>query len=356
MIATPSWSAVAPSNIAFIKYWGKRDPLLQWPANDSLSMTLSSSHTVSTARRLDGPEDVFQFADLPVMTSSSHPEHKIFRHLQFLRQELGTSERLQIISHNTFPTGCGIASSASGFAALTLAAVAAWTEQTEWNDLAMRGIPRERLAHLARRGSGSAGRSIFGGFVRWDGGASSEEQRIHPIVPANHWSLSDVIVVLSAEEKSVSSSQAHLAAWGSPLFAPRLAGIPAKMQRVTTAIEKKDIDGLGVEIESEALEMHAVAMTGTPQVQYFTPDTVRFLAWVRQERARGTLPAYFTVDAGPNVHLICETKDAESIVRQVQKEWPTAQTISDQIGTGPIMIRGIPGTDVFSNLENKYVR
>ena len=341
MISHESWSAIAPSNIAFIKYWGKRDPALQWPANDSLSMTLSKSHTISTAKHIDGSEDIFQFTDAPVMTSASHPDHKIFRHLTFLRSQLDIPDhlRLHITSKNTFPTGCGIASSASGFAALTLAATAAWTGSCDWNELSLKAISREKLAHWARQGSGSAGRSLFGGFVHWEAGAQAQEQKIHTIKPAEYWPLSDVIVVLSSEEKAVSSSQAHLAAWGSSLFAPRLAGILPKMQRVLNAIESRDLERLGIEIESEALEMHAVAMTGSPQVHYFTPETVRFLSWVREERLKGLMPAYFTVDAGPNVHLICETRDAESVARHIQKDWSKAKTIVDQIGTGPTMMR-----------------
>lgn len=337
---TEAWTAIAPSNIAFIKYWGKRDPNLQWPANDSLSMTLSNSVTTTTARRLDGTIDVFQFGDQPAISSATHPHHKVFRHLMFLRQQLNASGALSITSRNNFPTGCGIASSASGFAALTLASAAAWTGHSDWNELALKNASRDALAQWARQGSGSAGRSLFGGFVRWDAGASPQEQRIHAIHTADHWALSDVIVVLSSDEKSISSSEAHLAAWGSPLFPPRLSGIAAKMKRVTDALERKNLEHLGTEIESDALEMHAVAMTGSPAAYYFTPDTVRFLAWVRDERQRGVLPAYFTVDAGPNVHLICETKDVDIVTRRIQKEWSRVKTIVDRAGHGPKIVKG----------------
>lgn len=350
MMRTEAWTALAPSNIAFMKYWGKRDPSLQWPANDSLSMTLSSSYTVTTARRHDGNADVFQFANGPTINSAMHPHHKIFRHLNFLRDQLGTTGYLSITSENTFPTGCGIASSASGFAALTLASTAAFTGHSDWNELAMKNAPREALAHWSRQGSGSAGRSLLGGFVRWDAGASPKEQRIYAPFSADHWRLSDVIVILSSEEKAVSSSEAHLAAWGSPLFAPRLAGVASKMKRVMTAIEQKNLENLGIEIESEALDMHAVAMTGNPQAHYFTSDTVRFLTWVREERARGTLPAYFTVDAGPNVHLICETKDVDQVTRRLQKEWPRVKTIVDRVGSGPKIIQGTATTNSLSPL------
>lgn len=346
-----SWTAVAPSNIAFVKYWGKRDPNLQWPANDSLSMSLTTSRTITTARRHDVQMDVFQFGDQPQVTSVSHPHLKVFRHLDFLRHQLNTTGHLIVTSQNTFPTGCGIASSASGFAALTIAATAAWTGHSDWNALALKNASRENLAHWARQGSGSAGRSLFGGYVRWDAGASPQEQRLHQIAAADYWSLSDVIVILSDQEKSISSSEAHLAAWGSPLYAPRLAGMPSKIKRVTEALERKDLEELGLEIESEALDMHAVAMTGNPQAYYFTNDTVRFLAWVRDERSRGALPAYFTVDAGPNVHLICETKDVDTVTRRLQKEWPRVKTIVDRVGTGPTVFQGVPTPESLSTIN-----
>lgn len=333
------WSAMAPSNIALVKYWGKRDPETQWPANDSLSMTLNVARSITTAQKIDGPYDVFQFSG-QTFTSQTSPQHKVFKQLSRLKSLLGFDDNLLIETQNTFPAGCGIASSASGFAALTLAALAAYVGQDSWDHLSILGFDRNRLANLARLGSGSAARSLFGGYVRWSAGSSHDQQIIQPVFSADHWPLTDLIVVLSDEEKSVPSSTAHLAAWASPLFAPRLSHLNKRLSNVTQAIANKDMERLGEEIEAEALEMHAVAMTGEPRVNYFLPKTVEFLTWMRGERARGKLPAWFTIDAGPNVHVICEQKDAQSVQKYIQDFWPSAKVIADGVGNGPRLTKG----------------
>jgi diphosphomevalonate decarboxylase len=334
-----SFTASAPSNIAFIKYWGKRDPELQWPANDSLSMTLKESRTITTARLSPQTYDTFSFEGR-TLNSSQHPDHKIFRHLDRMRALTGISARLDIESQNTFPTGCGIASSASGFAALTIASAAALTGEDSLDGLATRGLGRSVLADCARQGSGSAGRSLFDGFVAWTAGKQPSEQKITREHPVNHWELADVIVVLSDLEKSVSSSQAHLAAWASPLFSPRLSGLSERLTNVRLALQNKDLRLLGSLIETDALEMHAVAMTGEPRVCYLSSDSQNFITWVRDERLAGRLDAWFTIDAGPNVHLICAADDASRISQHIKKHWPRAKVISDRVGSGPTLCRG----------------
>lgn len=332
-------TAIAPSNIAFIKYWGKRDVEKQWPANDSVSMTLSESKTITTARRNLTPFDSFQMNGMTV-TSKDLPEHKVFRHLNRVRDRLKLSGHLDLKSSNTFPMGCGIASSASGFAALTLASVAILTDAQSWEDLAAHGTNRETLADVARLGSGSACRSFFGGFTHWSAGATADMQKITQDFTPQHWNLADIIVVLSAEEKLVSSSQAHLAAWGSPLYPARLAGLDHRLKLVQRAIKSRDLEALGHELESDAIEMHSVAMTGSPQVNYFSPATTKFLAWVRTQRNLGQLPAWFTIDAGPNVHLICDAQQAEKIATLVKNAWSEARVITDGVGEGPRFFRG----------------
>jgi diphosphomevalonate decarboxylase len=335
-----TFTASAPSNIAFVKYWGKRDAAMQWPANDSLSMTLTRCRTITSAKKIPGSRDIFRFEGRELTSDNPSSSHKVFEHLGRLRDELRVSSAIEITSQNTFPTACGIASSASGFAALTLAATAALTGETEWDKLAVLGMPRQRLAHLARMGSGSAGRSIFGGFVHWAAGDTANSQEIVEICPSSHWGLSDLVIVFSGHSKHTSSSDAHKAAWGSPFFPARLAGIDSRMERVTAAIKTRNIEALGEQIESDALEMHAVAMTGTPAANYIKEDTAKFLAWVRQERSTGGLPAWFTIDAGPNVHLICETTACASIAKRVSEVWPQVRVIMDQIGPGPVLVRG----------------
>lgn len=332
-------TAIAPSNIAFQKYWGKRDVTLQWPANDSISMTLTRAQTMTTARIQDQPFDVFEMAGTRI-DSQAYPDHKVMRHIAMLRAELGLAGSLYIESRNTFPSDCGIASSASGFAALTLAVVSALAGQPSWEGLDLLGITRDRLAHWARRGSGSAGRSLYGGIVQWEAGVDASKQKIEAIFPATHWKISDVIVILSDAKKPTPTSSAHLAAWASPLFAPRLAGLEERSRRIKNAVAGRDISALGIELEQEALEMHAVAMTGEPPIRYLLPSTCEFLSWVRNERSRGALAAWFTIDAGANVHLICETDNETQIEQHVTKHWPHLKLLVDQIGDGPTLMKG----------------
>lgn len=334
-----SFTAVAPSNIALLKYWGKKDIETQWPANDSVSMTLSKCKTITTVMPSNAGFDTFVF-DGESITSKTHPEHKIFKHIDRVRKACGTSGHITASSKNTFPSDCGIASSASGFAALTLATVAAFLKTPKWDELSTQGFNRERLAHLARMGSGSAGRSLFGGFVRWSAGASSAEQQIEQLWPANHWELADVIVVLSSEPKSVKSSDAHNAAWASPLYAPRLAALPERLSRINRALADHNFENLGLEMEQEALDMHAVCMTGSPKIQYLTKASTDFLVWLRTERISGRLPAWATIDAGPNIHLICLKRDSDAVVKAVQNSGFNCTVIVDQVGSGPSITEG----------------
>lgn len=337
-------TAEVGSNIALIKYWGKRDPERQWPANDSLSMTLSTARTVTEAWIKDGTPaadldgDELHWAGR-VLTAAQTPEHKALRHLQYLRTHLGFAAPLHVESRNTFPSDCGIASSASGLAALTLAAVAAWTGAATLAELADLGFGRERLADLARLGSGSACRSFFGGVVRWQAGPSASEQRTQQLVDEHYWRLADVIVIISNAPKAISSTAAHAAAWSSLLFEPRLAVLPARLAAVETAIKRRDLERLGELIEVEALDMHAVMMTAQPPSCFINRDTANFLAWLRHERRRSGLQAYFTLDAGANVHVICEASTAARVGERIREAYPQYELIMDAMGHGPRLSR-----------------
>lgn len=316
---------VAPSNIALIKYWGKRDAERQLPTNDSLSMTLTTATTSTTAR----------VATLDSLASPNATPlgGKAQRHVAFLREHCGFTAPLAISTQNSFPAACGIASSASGLAALTIASLAAWTGASSFEELAIAGFPRARLADLARQGSGSACRSLFGGYVHW----RADDQSVDSILPAAHWDLADIIVVISDSPKPISSTAAHAGAWASPLFVPRLAGLPVRLNEVHRALAARNLEALGAAIETEALEMHAVMMSGSPAAHYLTATTSRFLGWTRTERQAGRLPAWFTIDAGPNVHLICERHDAEQVAAAVEAAFPDARLIHDRVGEGPTL-------------------
>lgn len=332
MSRTTIYRCQAPSNIALIKYWGKRQAELQWPANDSLSMTLSHCASTTNASIHDGPNHIFRYAD---RQNEDRTNAKAITHLEFLARKLGFEAPLKVISQNNFPSDCGIASSASGMAALTIAAVAAWTNARSLAELSTKGYDRNKLAHLARMGSGSAGRSLFGGFVKWTAGAAADAQNLQQVLPTDHWELADIIAVVSQAKKPRSSREAHADAWSSPLFAPRLAETNDRMRRTEAALTERNLEALGQLIEQEALEMHAVMMTAQNPANYLTQQTVMLLSWIREERYAGRFPAYFTLDAGPNVHIICEKKDAQIVIERLTATYPGVELIADHVGNGP---------------------
>lgn len=334
-------TAEVPSNIAFVKYWGKRDTAAQWPANSSLSMTLDKARTVTSARVL-GPDATSDkiTKDGTLLSRDSHGAEKAYKHLEFLRNATGFSSYLEVVTHNTFPSECGIASSASGLGALTMASVAAWTGCHDLAELQLRGHTLQSLAHMARLGSGSACRSFFGGYVAWEPGASPTEQTVQQVKPTEHWPLADLIVIVSAARKPVSSTVAHKTAWTSPLFGPRLAGLSERLKAAEDAIKNRDLKQLGTCIEADALEMHAVMMTSQPAANYMTKDSEEVISWIRTERASGQLDAWFTMDAGPNVHVICDARNAQIYAQKIKERFPEFALIADTAGAGPVLYQG----------------
>ncbi|MDE0464423.1 MAG: diphosphomevalonate decarboxylase, partial [Caldilineaceae bacterium] len=265
----------AGSNIAFIKYWGVAGGAedLNIPLNNSISMTLADAHTTTTVAWDDSgclPEDTVAIDGEQLVGASAE---RIVAHLDRLRALAGVSDRACVVSNNNFPMASGIASSASGFAALTVAGAAA---------LGLR-LDATRLSAVARRGSGSASRSLFGGFVEWErgweGGKSKEKigesggeslldsrsvaRQLHN---EDHWALRDVIAIVSTGAKRVSSSSGHRLAATSPLNTARTRCVGAWLETVRQAIAERDIGLLGPVLELDALAMHGVMMTSTPSL------------------------------------------------------------------------------------------
>lgn len=330
------YRATAPSNIAFLKYWGKRPGAVQWPANNSLSMTLGKARTQTDAYLASHKDHAIRLSQNALDRGSASGK-KVYAHLDFLADRFGFSDKLAIETSNTFPTGCGIASSASGLAALTIAALAAWTQSDSFEQLTTKGFDIETLAHLSRLGSGSAGRSLFGGYVHWEAGDNAESQKINPVFSEKHWTLSDVIVVVSNEEKKISSSEGHTYAWSSPLFAARLSGLAEREAAMLAAIKRRDIHALGPLLEHDALEMHSIMASMTPPAYYLTAKSNELISWVRQLRKAQHIPVYFTIDAGPNLHLICETSEVPRLLTHLEEVVPADQILVDGVGEGPTL-------------------
>lgn len=298
-------TAISCSNIAFIKYWGNRDAVLRIPLNDSVSMNLSNAITTTTVEfDVNLNEDQIIVGGAP---ANEVTYKRVVAHLDRVRALTKIETKARVHSQNSFPTGVGIASSASAFAALSLAATHA----------AGLTLSERELSILARQGSGSACRSIPAGFVEWIAGGSSAESYAVSIAPPEHWDLRDVIAIVSTTEKKIGSSDGHLAAHTSHFLTERIRALPARFHRVRRAILSKDLAMLGPAIEEDAIELHLIAMTSVPPIFYWTPRMVRVIQAVQGWRAEG-IAVYFTLDAGPNVHLICEAKDAPQVVELAQ--------------------------------------
>jgi diphosphomevalonate decarboxylase len=320
-------TAVAPSNIAFVKYWGTRDVEKTLPYNPSISMTLSECVSRCTVEHLPGLEtnEVWVRDGGAFERASEGFAVGVERHLANLQKAAGVSGAFRVSTENSFPTGAGMASSASGFAALSLATAAAVGTTLSVEEASL---------WAQSSGSGSAARSVIGGYVEWPGGG--DDGAAKQLAAADHWSLSDVVAVVSSDPKEVSSREGHRRAPSSPRWEDRLAALPERLRRVRKAIAEADIELLGSVLEDEALELHMIAMSSQPPIFYWTAGTIAVLRRVRELRSQG-LSAYSTIDAGPNVHVICPTEEETQVFDALREMAETESVIADRVGNGPYL-------------------
>ncbi len=298
-------TAIASPNIAFIKYWGNRDPALRLPANTSLSMTLANLQTNTTVIFDDRLEaDQIEINGSP---ASEKAASRVTVHLDLIRTLSGVPSFANIRSQSNFPAGAGIASSASAFAALTAAACNA----------AGLDLDMKQLSILARRGSGSAARSIFGGFVQLFSGEVNEDGYAGQLAPAEHWHLVDLVAVVTKEHKSTGSSAGHLLAPTSPIQAFRIQDAARRLEICKNAILQKDFQVLAQIVEQDSNLMHSVMMTSDPPLLYLEPESISVMKHVTRWREDG-LAVCYTIDAGPNVHCICSFEDSHEVERQLR--------------------------------------
>ncbi|MBN2149392.1 MAG: diphosphomevalonate decarboxylase, partial [Anaerolineales bacterium] len=228
--------------------------------------------------------------------------------LHTVREISGLRLPAQVESVNNFPMGAGIASSASAFAALALAAsVAAGLALTE-----------AQLSRLARIGSGSACRSIPGGFVEWQAGQRDEDSYAFTLAPADHWDLVDCIAVVSQAHKKTGSTQGHARAASSPLQAARVADTPRRLDLCRRAILERDFSALVEVIEQDSNLMHAVMMSSNPPILYWQPATIQIMHAVEAWREEG-LQVCYTIDAGPNVHVLTLASQYDEVAQRLRQ-------------------------------------
>ena len=312
-------TACANSNIAFIKYWGNRDNSLRLPVNGSISMNLDGLFTRTTVSFDSAKRDSLSINKQEVTGKGLDRVSYI---LDLVRKMANINERADVTSENNFPAGAGIASSAAAFAALALAA----------SQAAGLTLSEAQLSVLARRGSGSASRSIPAGFVEWQMGKSEEDSYAFSIAPTDHWNLVDCVAIVSSSHKKTGSTEGHAIAGTSPLQDARVADAPGRIEICHNAILNKDFETFANIIEHDSDMMHSVMMTSNPPLMYWQSATVEIFHQVREWRASG-LPVGYTVDAGANVHVICLGEYAKEVERRL-REIP---------GVSNVLVAGVGG-------------
>ncbi len=315
----------ANPNIAFIKYWGKEKPSeagrLNWALNPSLSMTLAKATTFTNLEFVNTGEDSFL---IDGAMAKEADQIKVRTHIHRICEALDypSPQGIRYESENNFPKAAGIASSASAFAALTWATLGC-----------LKGVPAaeswiaenlRRASEMCRWGSGSACRSVAGPFMLWENEAASVRE-----FPMR---LRDTVILVSRSEKKVSSRDGHEAARSSPLLTERLKKLPARTQAMISALERSNFRDFGELLEAEALEMHEVARQGIPSVEYWTQDTRRILNAMSEMTDRDF---YFTLDAGPNIHVISERDVTQDLARMLSSLGIRAELWEDESGSGP---------------------
>ncbi|KHO47591.1 MAG: diphosphomevalonate decarboxylase [archaeon GW2011_AR5] len=316
-------TATANANIALVKYWGKRSSDRILPQNGSISMTCDGMATKTTVEFSEQPEHTVMIND----EEFKKDEKDIHGHIDRICRMAGIRKHAKVVSESNFPVAAGLASSASGFAALTVATCAA---------AGLKLSPRE-LSILTRQGSGSACRSIFGGFVEWHRGQRDDgsDSYAEEIKDKNHWPEFRMIATIVESKKKPVSSRGGMAQTVAtcPYYKDWLATVDEDLKNMKEAIEERDFEKVGGIAEFNALKMHATMITTKPSIIYWIPATMEIIHAVRQMREE-EIQAYFTMDAGPNVKVLCQERDVKEISMQLAELEGVANTILCKPGDG----------------------
>lgn len=318
-------TAKAHTNIALIKYWGKRNEELILPTNSNLSITLDGFYTETTVHfKEELDRDVFILNEKEIC---GIPYDQVTNHLQLFRNYANRQGLFaEVRSLNKVPTAAGFASSASGFAALSGATAKALELD----------LDEPTLSRFTRQGSGSACRSIYGGFVQWEMGKLDDGSDSYaiPIAPQDHWDLRVAAVVLTAKEKDVSSRVGMKRTVDTSVFYDGwLESLPRDLEEIKVGIAAKDFEKVGSIAEANCLKMHATTLGAIPPFTYWQDTTMSVMETVQQLRKDGTL-AYFTIDAGPNVKVVYLPEDEEKVLAQLNATNGVEEVIVSKVGKG----------------------
>ena len=267
-------------------------------------MNLSGTTTTTTVEFSKS----FQVDEVVIIDGnfSEREELRVIKGLDLIRKRAGISWKAKVVTKNTFPKGAGSAASASGFAALTVAGFSAMGLL----------LSEKELTIIARQGSGSACRSIPDGFVSWEEGNSSESSYAHSLFPSTYWDLRDILVIVDSSMKKVSTTDGMEGVQTSPFLPKRLRLLPDRLEVTKKALKDKDMKLLGEVMEEDCLDMHHVMQAQIPPIYYWNDMTKKIMELVVSWRKNDGIPVYFTIDAGPNVHLICEGRDENFVVEK----------------------------------------
>ncbi|OIO25291.1 diphosphomevalonate decarboxylase [Candidatus Micrarchaeota archaeon CG1_02_55_22] len=319
----------ATANIAVVKYWGKRDEKLILPTNSSLSFTMDDQLKTRTTVMFSDKfkEDEFWLNGQKMDLSDKDTAERVVQ-LDLVREKAGIKEKAKISSINCFPTAAGMASSAAGFAALACAASKA-------AGLELNG---KELSILARRGSGSACRSVMGGFVEWQAGTKSDGSDSYAVQHASetHWpELRNIIAVVDAKKKKVSSRAGMKQTVAtSPLYKARMEYLPKLVEDMKKAVMAKDFVRFAELTMRESSDMHAVMLDTWPPITYLN-DWSKEIMHGAIELNGATPIAGYTFDAGPNAHIYTTKQNVGAVKKMLSEIEGVNKVIECKVGAGP---------------------
>ncbi len=336
----------SPSNIALVKYWGKKKGV-QIPANPSISFTLEqcySETTVTLLERETKSKDIemrFYFDGKANMAF----QLKMFKFFESIRKDFPLLSQYGLLIHstNSFPHSSGIASSASAMSALSLCLCDLQQQLDKKKVSAEKFL--QRASHFARLGSGSASRSVYPLISQWGKtktvkGSSDEyaipfEKNLHPIFKT----FQNTILIASSQEKKVSSRVGHSLMKTNPFAKTRYAQAESNLKEIISALKKDDLEKFGAIVEEEAMTLHALMMCSSPSFILMAPSTLSMIEKIRRFREESKLPVYFTLDAGPNIHLLYPKNIAKKvdqfIYAELEQHCESGKMIHDNVGKGP---------------------
>ncbi|MCK8634797.1 diphosphomevalonate decarboxylase [Apilactobacillus kunkeei] len=303
-------TARAHTNIALVKYWGKENEELIIPANSSLSLTLDEFYTDTSVHF-----DESLSSDEVTLNGKVIEDEKITNFMDIIRKKANINAFARIESTNHVPTSAGLASSASAYAALAAAGSKAYGL-----NLSQKGLSR-----LARRGSGSATRSIFGGFAAWNKGTDDESSYGYSIENPVKMDINMIAIILDNQPKKISSRKGmKISIKTSPYYQSWIKQTTADFQMIEEAIKENDFTTLGKTAELNAMRMHSLTLSSDPSYLYINADSLKVINMVKELRENG-VECYYTMDAGPNVKIICQSDKISAITDKLSDKFSNDQ-------------------------------